>query len=835
VMAGTAVQSIIVTAQGTGYTSNPTVALTAASGAGASAVAYAHASPLRPMSFFKGRFGDVYGVDGMGRGIRWTGGTAAAQPIGVQKPAVGPSVTAATTGAGKRVTAIQMVDGGAGYASVPTVTLTGGTPTTAAEAEALIDNGRVVGVVIREPGAGYQSAPSVEFTGGIGGGAAFTVGVVGGLEAIEVQESGEGHTSAGSLMSVLTAVTSNGLTGFNAQVVVDSGGKVTQVLVLSSGTGATTTPAISLTRLTTNPDPETFLPAILKPVMAYAVDSIEITTGGEGYQTPPFITIEADPKDPRGRGAEATCSINATGAVSAVTVIAGGQYSLPPKALILDSTAKAQATLSSVLRGKYQCCIRYIDNTDTLDQTKQRSPRPSSISELKEVDVGGGAPGITWAFSHPYTDDRVVAMELWRTTRDQSVILFRVATIRRTDPEWDGTYFDSVPDDKLTSATRAGYGLMPITLPSGQINARRFEVPPGQLTIGVMFQDRAWYAGDSVGGSLNSVYYSEIDEPESVPSANELVVQENTGTPDAIVALVPLGPSLLLVQSRHIYKLMYVAQPVIDASIMLAAYRGVLNNRCWAVMAGVVFLVDSIGMYAFDGNQEQSVSVPVDNFWRDGLIDFSKSDTFHVSADYLTKTVRFYYCRSGDAQPNRALCYCTATQAWWEEVYPTAVTATVAAELSGQMRVLAGGADGAWRKDSGTQDGSNPVAYALRTGNLMLTDDPDRAVELVYTPTPGDSSLALNLHYNNSTTARPNAIASDRGCGFTVTAGGAATLNLKKTRSPLGDSTGYATARFAGRKSDRSAGGDQHVAADLSGQQTNDSVVLHAMRVRGVQ
>jgi hypothetical protein len=280
---------------------------------------------------------------------------------------------------------------------------------------------------------------------------------------------------------------------------------------------------------------------------------------------------------------------------------------------------------------------------------------------------------------------------------------------------------------------------------------------------------------------------------------------------------------------------MYVAQPVLDASIMLSAHRGVLNNRCWAVMAGVAFLVDSVGMYAFDGDQEQSVSVPVDDYWRSGKIDLSKADKFHVHADFLTRTVRFHYCQSGDTEPVRALCYCTATQAWWEELYPTAVTAGSAAVLAGQRRLAMGGVDGVWRKESGTQDGSTAIAYSVRTGNMLLGDDQDRSITVVYEPTAGDSDLNLSLHYNNSTTARPNAVHSDPGGGFTVSAGGAATLNMKKTRSPLGDATGVATAHRYARRDERSAGGDKHVAVHLNGAQANDAVTLFALRVAGAE
>jgi hypothetical protein len=105
---------------------------------------------------------------------------------------------------------------------------------------------------------------------------------------------------------------------------------------------------------------------------------------------------------------------------------------------------------------------------------------------------------------------------------------------------------------------------------------------------------------------------------------------------------------------------------------------------------------------------------------------------------------------------------------------------------------------------------------------------------VVYKPTVQDSFLALNLHYNNSSTPRPNAITSDRGMGFTVTAGGPAQLNLRATRSALGEATGLATAYFAGRRDVRSAGADQHLALAFSGTQgASDGVTLYGVALEG--
>ena len=96
-MAGTLVESVVITNAGTGYTSNPTVSLSGGGGTGAAATAAAYTGSLRPISFYKGRFNDMYGVDGMGRGIRWNGTDASVEAIGVRKPAVGPVMTAAST------------------------------------------------------------------------------------------------------------------------------------------------------------------------------------------------------------------------------------------------------------------------------------------------------------------------------------------------------------------------------------------------------------------------------------------------------------------------------------------------------------------------------------------------------------------------------------------------------------------------------------------------------------------------------------------------------------------------------------------------------------------
>jgi hypothetical protein len=173
-----------------------------------------------------------------------------------------------------------------------------------------------------------------------------------------------------------------------------------------------------------------------------------------------------------------------------------------------------------------------------------------------------------------------------------------------------------------------------------------------------------------------------------------------------------------------------------------------------------------------------------------------------------------------------------ATKAWWEETYPVAVTASCHSVIGSRSAVISGTASGALLKTSGLTDSGTSVPYSVLTGNLPLANEPNRAVTLLYKPTASTASINLGLHYNNSSTARANAVLSDPGSGF-VASGTYATLNMSKTRSALGDASGLATAPYSGRVDDRSAGADRHIAINLSGEQSADAVVLYGATVNG--
>jgi hypothetical protein len=830
-MAGTVVSGVVITNAGSGYTSAPTVAITAAStatGTGAAATASVIALTT-PACLFQGRFNDMYGIDGKGRGFRWDGETPTLEPLGISRPLSAPTIATASATTGGYVRSVAIINGGAGYSTVPTVTFSGGGLTAGdpahATGRARVMNARVVGMTLDSRGSKYTSAPVITFSGGLGVGATVNVGVSGRLRSVEISNPGSGYTSAGS-SAVAATVSGGGLTGAAVSVSVDANGGIASVNVLAAGTGATTTPTITLTGAGTG--------ASFVPRMGYTVASLTCasTAAGTQFLAPPSISFRPDTG-----GAIALPKVTSTGGLqSPIEILAGGEYDAPPVAVINDTTAKAIAMIDSPMRGVYKCCIRYIDDTTKAMQ----GPIPSSISDFVVVSAAPDTTTFAWQWSNNGAESRVHQIELWRTTSDQSVMLYRVATLSKTDGVLPTSYTDTLTDDQLLNMEREGFGMMPIVMPSGQLNARRFNPPPTYCSQAVMFQDRAWYSVDTRKEKPNSLWHSEIDEPESVPEEYEIVVQESLGEPDAIVALIPMGSTLLIAQSRHLYKMTYVAQPLLDASIRLADSRGILNAKCYAILGGVAYIADGEGLYSYDGDARQDVSVAVDDYWRDGKIDFSKKDTFYVSVSPGEKVVRFFYCRSGDGdRPKRALCYCVTTQAWWEEVYAQELPSAAIVFRAGRPTPVHGGQAGSFVIQSGTAldattAGTTGIPYAFRTGALPLTNEPSRAIGVLYKPTTDSSDLTVQLHYNASETPRDNAVYANRGEGFVQTTSGAV-LDLKATRSALGVSPGYAQARYAGRADDMSAGADRHVAVAITGvRAVTEPIVIRGLKVDGV-
>jgi hypothetical protein len=564
---------------------------------------------------------------------------------------------------------------------------------------------------------------------------------------------------------------------------------------------------------------------------------------GSGYLTPPtFYTTDGDTIE---------TEIDDDGRIVKLIVTdPNKKYLFPPQ--LVDKSggvggAKGIAIMRPRFRGKYQCYYRFVNDLVT---EVEGGPLYSSLSPVHEIDCGDGASVITWTVPAPL--DGANAVELWRSTSNQATTLFRVAKIGGTDPF--GSLTDALSDYDLTDPKRTGFLAMPILLADGSLNANRFGVAPKNFAVGVVFQDRTWLGVDTDGTKPNTLMYSEADEPEAIPEVNELILQTNVRDTDYITALIPYAGALIVTQSRHCHRLSFVNTPAVDATTNLIAYRGCLNQRCWDLYQGVLYVLDDYGLYSLDqqGNVEH-LSAGLDSMFRENTdsslkqIDFSKRKWFIVRADRALGLVRAHVFFVGDkgTYPTRQIVFCPDLKTFWLEEYP--VQFSSAADIRGPdgSIIQIHGSTGLYHLGVGLTDDGQPVSYSYKSGNFEFVTDmqakngaqqSSRQISVVYKPTAEDCRLNLSLYYNGSKTPRANVARRDRGVGFIHDDEiPAAFVNLKLLPHQEAETNGVARALFAGKTLEDFSGNDTHVAVQLWGTQTAAGpVTIHTVDLMGV-
>jgi hypothetical protein len=451
---------------------------------------------------------------------------------------------------------------------------------------------------------------------------------------------------------------------------------------------------------------------------ARKIKQVSVIKPGLQYLKAPEVTLLPYPGAPPSLATGIKTDTNCSGELAKAETPDDEPYLIPPQAdTVKAGGAKALAVVRATLRGKYQCYYRFVN--DSISE-EEGGPLYSNLSPVTEVDCGDAASKLTWSI--PSASGQATAVELWRTTSNQATTLFRVAKLGGKDSF--GSAVDDLSDWELLDPDRKGFLAMPILLPNGELNANRFGVPPSTFSVGVMFQDRMWLAVDTTGKAPNTLMFSEADEPESMPDINELIIQSNLRSTDYITALIPYAGALVVCQARHCHRLTYVAQPLIDAAIYLLAYRGCINQRCWDIYEGKVYAMDDQGVYSMDaqGNVE-SLTVGIDDFWVD-RIDMSLREWFMVRADRRLNVLRVNVaCKEDGATkyPTRQLVYSFDYKSWWEERYPTELTAGAECRTSeGQLALVYGTSRGAMRQVS-----------------AGLTDIADSAITKVVITNPG--------------------------------------------------------------------------------------------------
>jgi hypothetical protein len=230
-----------------------------------------------------------------------------------------------------------VTNGGRGYTSPPTVTISGGTGT-GATATAVIKDGVVTEIDITNPGTGYSTGdlPVLTFSGGgsdNGASATATIDTTTGqVTSINVLSGGTGYTTA-------SVISFGGSTGIGAAAVITglTNGSITAITVTNGGVGYNLPPTVSVS---VGSGAE-----LVSEISSNGIIAINLTSGGTGYTSPPTITIVGD-----GTGATAIANM-VNSSVAQVNVTFGGSGYVTAPNVIFTGAATQTAFAYAVITG----------------------------------------------------------------------------------------------------------------------------------------------------------------------------------------------------------------------------------------------------------------------------------------------------------------------------------------------------------------------------------------------------------------------------------------------------------------------------------------------------
>jgi len=239
------------------------------------------------------------------------------------------------------VSTIVLTNVGAGYVTVPQVTLTGGMPDSAAQAVAHLSmRGVLKDVQVLDGGAGYTYTPSVQVTVPGSGAQAGDIR----MKVVQITgiSFGGGNYNVGD---TLTLITGGGLPAATARVSTVNGGAVTQVQLLTGGLYLSD----QLPNLTSSSTTSSGIGSGCSLNIQMGIAAIAVADGGLSYAQPPLVTISG------GGGSQAQAVAQLTGGVLSSLLItnAGIGYTHTPSVSITsgsDATVVAQLSPTSVNR-----------------------------------------------------------------------------------------------------------------------------------------------------------------------------------------------------------------------------------------------------------------------------------------------------------------------------------------------------------------------------------------------------------------------------------------------------------------------------------------------------
>ena len=278
----------------------------------------------------------------------WTTRKRGTRITGVGSGALTDSTILSSQG---RVALITILNGGAGYITAPTVTISGGGGF-GATAVATLTAGVVTSITLVTPGSGYTTDPTITLTAAPVGGTNATAALRREFQVtgVNVTASGNGYVAASTNVQFENAPASGAYVAAPAGVVANLSMSVASITVGTAGTEYTSAPAVTI--VPSNGVVTT--PATATSAIAYFVKNIVVTNQGSGYEgTDVLVTLAAPPAG----GTQATAgAIGRTNGVLRRVILGapGVGYTAAPNVILTNGAGVIpvrQAELTATVAG----------------------------------------------------------------------------------------------------------------------------------------------------------------------------------------------------------------------------------------------------------------------------------------------------------------------------------------------------------------------------------------------------------------------------------------------------------------------------------------------------
>jgi len=347
------INTITVTAPGSGYTQAPQITISDNFSAWDGAVPFMTTNnPLFSINY-----------DGSNTTLWPASPLPIATIVGTGGAGATASVTLSTAG---KVTGFTALAGGSGYTSAPTVIVSGGSGF-GARATATINTltNVVNGITINDAGQGYTSVPTFIFSGGEGTGAGATATIGFPVQSINMTAAGVGYTT----LSAINIDNGGAPVNYLGSCAVKYNMGLRNITFTNSGWYYKAVPTITITPKDGNGSGATAVAAIL-----WGINDIVVDNQGSGYKSDNAnnVTIRIDA--PGGSGVQALATaVLGNGKLTAVgPYFLGEGYTAPPNVYLTNNGGVApikQAKLTATVSGGHVTGLTITDAGEGYDFT----------------------------------------------------------------------------------------------------------------------------------------------------------------------------------------------------------------------------------------------------------------------------------------------------------------------------------------------------------------------------------------------------------------------------------------------------------------------------------